>query len=414
MLRKVRSFLIPRNSWNEKLFLRLFAFPIYPFTLRQNYALLRGSGLFDEAWYLSKNPDVVQAKVDPLLHYLRYGGFEGRDPGPDFSSAWYLDTYQDVKKAGFNPMVHYLKYGRQEGCLPHFNKSILLTVIIVTYNHKDSIAKAIDSVLDQETTYPYEIWVCDDCSTDGTLAICKEYAEKYSNKIKLYAQPVNLFSQPKKLSNQNMARKRVDTKYFSILEGDDAWCDKQKIQISLDFLEKNPEFTTFAHDTLVNDIPNHTKKSLVHEVQKTEIKNPMVFENAIYLHMSSRVHRNVIKYSENQNGLDIFLFYNYLDRGPLYFYDKIMSVYNITGKGAWSRLSAREVEIVNIYLQGLLNKYFKYQYDEFFTSRAGIAEMLEPYKKRFGKKLTWEFWLQIQAIKHHKLIKGKYKFKVYV
>jgi len=81
--------------------------------------LLRSSGLFDEAWYLDHNPDVAQAKVDPLLHYLRFGGFEGRDPGPNFSSAWYLDTYEDVKKAGLNPLVHYLKHGRDEGRHPN-------------------------------------------------------------------------------------------------------------------------------------------------------------------------------------------------------------------------------------------------------------------------------------------------------
>ncbi len=35
------------------------------------------SGLFDKDWYLAKNPDVAQAGVDPWLHYVRYGGFEG-------------------------------------------------------------------------------------------------------------------------------------------------------------------------------------------------------------------------------------------------------------------------------------------------------------------------------------------------
>ena len=73
------------------------------------------SGLFEQDWYLANNPDVAQAKVNPLLHYLRFGGFEGRDPGPNFCSGWYLDTYEDVKKAAINPLVHYLKYGLKEG-----------------------------------------------------------------------------------------------------------------------------------------------------------------------------------------------------------------------------------------------------------------------------------------------------------
>ncbi len=81
---------------------------------RQLY-LIRTSGLFDKKWYLEHNPDVAHAKVEPAIHYLRFGGFEGRDPGPDFSSNYYLNVHEDVKKAGMNPLVHYLMFGKYEG-----------------------------------------------------------------------------------------------------------------------------------------------------------------------------------------------------------------------------------------------------------------------------------------------------------
>jgi SAM-dependent methyltransferase len=77
--------------------------------------LIQSSKLFDKAWYLANNLDVVNLKVNPASHYLLYGGFEGRDPSPNFSSKWYLDTYEDVRRAGINPLVHYLKYGKEEG-----------------------------------------------------------------------------------------------------------------------------------------------------------------------------------------------------------------------------------------------------------------------------------------------------------
>ncbi|MBL0268171.1 MAG: hypothetical protein IPP99_05810 [Chitinophagaceae bacterium] len=85
----------------------------YP-QLLHGFLLLRMSDLFDKNWYLANNPDVAQAKVNPWLHYLRYGGFEGRDPGPNFCSGWYLDTYKDVKEARINPLIHYSRYGRAE------------------------------------------------------------------------------------------------------------------------------------------------------------------------------------------------------------------------------------------------------------------------------------------------------------
>ena len=80
-----------------------------------NLQLIRTSGFFDEDRYLEENPDVSQAGIDPLLHYLLYGGFEGRDLPPYFFSQWYLDTYEDVKESEVNPLVHYLKLGRNEG-----------------------------------------------------------------------------------------------------------------------------------------------------------------------------------------------------------------------------------------------------------------------------------------------------------
>ncbi len=84
---------------------------------RRDRELIASSKLFDREWYLKRNPDVLVAKVDPLLHYLRHGGFEGRDPGGAFSSSWYLAQNLDVLQAGVNPLVHYLRYGEREGRL---------------------------------------------------------------------------------------------------------------------------------------------------------------------------------------------------------------------------------------------------------------------------------------------------------
>ena len=78
-------------------------------------ALIRGSALFDAAWYLNRYPDVSAANLDPAYHYARYGGFEGRDPGPAFRSAFYLGANADVHRAGINPLLHYLQYGASEG-----------------------------------------------------------------------------------------------------------------------------------------------------------------------------------------------------------------------------------------------------------------------------------------------------------
>lgn len=88
------------------------------FFINKDVKLLRYSGLFDEKWYLEKNPDVAAAQVNPYRHYLLHGAYEGRNPSPRFDSRWYLKTYPDVRRSGMNPLVHYLRFGKSEGRIP--------------------------------------------------------------------------------------------------------------------------------------------------------------------------------------------------------------------------------------------------------------------------------------------------------
>lgn len=70
---------------------------------------------FDRSFYLAANPDVAQAGVDPIDHFLTHGWREGRDPTRRFSLKDYLDAYPDVAAAGVNPFVHFVGTGRAEG-----------------------------------------------------------------------------------------------------------------------------------------------------------------------------------------------------------------------------------------------------------------------------------------------------------
>jgi hypothetical protein len=83
--------------------------------IRNEMRELRRSGLFDAAWYTARYRDVGRSGVDPLYHYLRYGGFEGRDPNPDFNSDWYSRTYLTVVGARVNPLLDYVRTGSKSG-----------------------------------------------------------------------------------------------------------------------------------------------------------------------------------------------------------------------------------------------------------------------------------------------------------
>ena len=73
------------------------------------------SPLFDPAWYLAQYSDVRERRLDPVLHYVRFGADEGRDPGPQFSTTFYIVTYPDILSTDYNPLEHYELFGRGEG-----------------------------------------------------------------------------------------------------------------------------------------------------------------------------------------------------------------------------------------------------------------------------------------------------------
>lgn len=56
---------------------------------------LRPHPLFDSEWYLQTNPDVAQANLNPLEHYLYFGSAEQRSPNRFFNIIWYRDEYFD-------------------------------------------------------------------------------------------------------------------------------------------------------------------------------------------------------------------------------------------------------------------------------------------------------------------------------
>lgn len=112
--KSIKEKILPAGSIREKLVHSLLT-KSRESRLDKALNLIQNSGFFDEDWYLAQYPEIRQAGVNPLRHYLEIGGFNGCDPGPDFSSSFYLSTYEDVKHEGINPLLHYLKYGKTEG-----------------------------------------------------------------------------------------------------------------------------------------------------------------------------------------------------------------------------------------------------------------------------------------------------------
>jgi len=277
----------------------------------------------------------------------------------------------------------------------------VLTAVLLTYNHEKTIARAFDSILDQKTNFDFDIYVLEDCSTDRTADICEEYKEKYPHKIRLFLNEKNLGV----LQNFKQGILNVKSKYFAFLEGDDYWCDSEKLQKQVDLLEQNPDCVICTHKTLYKDIVNN-KEWIEPDGKKYKTREKYTMKDKIKVHASSRIYRNVIDFKNVPHFmlLDTDMLSLYLTRGDMVFLDKVMSVYNITGAGYWSGKSIKQRRLINIKQRYAANKYLNFALDCRYYNRSSFLKAL---KFIFGAKTGWFLYYHIKIIRLHL----KYLFK---
>jgi len=84
--------------------------------------IIRNSGYFDYRYYLFTYSDIREMDVDPVMHYIKFGAKEGRNPSENFDTNFYLKNNIDIDINKVNPLVHYILYGKKEKRLANFRK----------------------------------------------------------------------------------------------------------------------------------------------------------------------------------------------------------------------------------------------------------------------------------------------------
>ena len=113
-----------------------------------------------------------------------------------------------------------------------------LSVAMITYNHERFIAQALESVLEQQVNFEYEIVVGEDCSTDRTREILMDFHRRYPGRIVPLVRERNVGA----MENFKQTLGACRGKYLAILEGDDYWKLRDKLQRQVDFLDAHPDF----------------------------------------------------------------------------------------------------------------------------------------------------------------------------
>ena len=119
----------------------------------------------------------------------------------------------------------------------------LVSICYITYNHVNYIEEALDSFLMQETNFPFEIVIDDDCSPDNSAELIKKYIKKFPNIIHVRLREKNVGM----VSNFTENIQRAKGKYIALCDGDDYWTDPEKLQIQLTLMMANPECCLSFH-----------------------------------------------------------------------------------------------------------------------------------------------------------------------
>jgi len=115
---------------------------------------------------------------------------------------------------------------------------MICSVIVTSYNQAATIAQTLDSILLQKCNFTFEIIIGDDYSTDGTRDICRSYQKNYPEIVHLLFHKKNVGV----AANFVLSVGKANGKYIAICAADDYWHNHLKLQLQVDFLEKNEDY----------------------------------------------------------------------------------------------------------------------------------------------------------------------------
>jgi len=220
----------------------------------------------------------------------------------------------------------------------------LVSIWTLTYNHAPFIRQCIEGVLMQKTTFPFELLIHDDASTDGTADIIREYEARYPDIIKPIYQTENQFSKGGGIYRK-FQLPRSQGKYIAICEGDDYWTDPLKLQKQVDFLETHPDYTICGGmwQVLKEGITEVTEnEGLVRDMAKFPNGRTVTLQNYLdpYLLQTLTVcYRkecyNMEKRNQIKSSIDITSYAILLEQGKGFIFPDCFGVYRIHQGGIW-------------------------------------------------------------------------------
>jgi hypothetical protein len=246
---------------------------------------------------------------------------------------------------------------------------VLVSILCATYNHRDFIESALNGFLGQVTSFPFEIIVRDDASTDGTAEVLQEYAKRYPHIIRTVFEKENQYS--KGIKHQSVTYPLAKGEFIALCDGDDYWLDPMKLQKQYDFLTGYPEYVLCYHPALVVNLnPSNelTREDYLFGYRISRIDSASDLQKGVQLCNSTAFFRNLLAklpqvfYKLNYGDLFLFSFLGQFGHGR-HMSDIEPAVYRMHSEGVWSGVGLTNQRINSAMSYLSLSQYFLGQHN---------------------------------------------------
>ena len=299
-------------------------------------------------------------------------------------------------------------------------KDVEISVLMMTYNHEKFVEQALDSVLMQKISVPYEIIIIDDASTDGTVQKLKIYKKRYPQIISLYLRKVNSCHLTK---NVYFLISKARGKYYAFIEGDDYWINDLKLQKQYEFLLLHPQYSMCMTDLIVVNENGDQLNCQVFQKKENHVytlddfrhlRGPGMTVAFLAKNNFNKRDYSIIYKADKAMG-DIVIYMLCLLKGNIYQIDEVMSAYRyvcMEGKNNFNSIHKGNIyrDYIQIRYWIRLENFMK-KYDEnfyFLTMPDAIKKIALKYPVNIGLRLmvqskNWRKYIPIYLV--HKYLK---------
>lgn len=249
---------------------------------------------------------------------------------------------------------------------------VMVSIILTSFNHEKYLAQAIDGILSQTASFTYEIVIGDDASTDNSVSIIMDFANRFPEIVIPIIRTLNLGGS----KNFTDLFRRCRGKYITFIDGDDFWTDSNKLQTQYDYLEDNHDVFSVSHKVRICDSEGNSIGMVPSEVfidRRITIKDILKGERfaltatmmrAIYDQDLDRLLDLVETGPRNAGDLTIALYL--LEKGSIPILNSAMSVYryrSTQGDTNYNSITKLTEKIYNrVILLGINDDYFSGKY----------------------------------------------------